>query len=82
MTLQEIGAALDAQNVPSPQIQMTRNKKVTRKTKWPVTTIRSILVNPLYIGKLTLKLSGAEKKMEVPPIVSEEDFQKVQERIG
>ena len=79
MTLQEIGAALDAQNVPSPQIQMTRNKKVTRKTKWPVTTIRSILVNPLYIGKLTLKLSGAEKKMEVPPIVSEEDFQKVQE---
>lgn len=82
MTLQEIGAALDAQNVPSPQIQMTRNKKVTRKTKWPVTTIRSILVNPLYIGKLTLKLSGAEKKMEVPPIVSEEDFQKVQERIN
>lgn len=43
MTLQEIGAALDAQNVPSPQIQMTRNKKVTRKTKWPVTTIRSML---------------------------------------
>lgn len=82
MTLQEIGAALDAQNVPSPQIQMTRNKKVTRKTKWPVTTIRSILVNPLYIGKLTLKLSGAEKKMEAPPIVSEEDFQKVQERIN
>ncbi len=82
MTLQEIGAALDAQNVPSPQIQMTRNKKVTRKTKWPVTTIRSILVNPLYIGKLTLKLSGAEKKMDVPPIVSEEDFQKVQEKIN
>lgn len=27
MTLQEIGAALDAQNVPSPQIQMTRNKR-------------------------------------------------------
>lgn len=43
---------------------------------------RKILVNPLYIGKLTLKLSGAEKKMEVPPIVSEEDFQKVQERIN
>ena len=53
MTLQEIGAALDAQNVPSPQIQMARNKKVTRKIKWPATTIRSILVNPLYIGKLT-----------------------------
>lgn len=82
MTFQEIAEALDAQNVPSPQIQMTRNKKVTRKTKWPVTTIRSILVNPLYIGKLTLKLSGAEKKMEVPPIVSEEDFQKVRERIN
>ena len=81
MTLQEIGAALDAQNVPSPQIQMARNKKVTRKIKWPATTIRSILVNPLYIGKLTLKLSGVEKKMEVPPIVSEEDFQKVQEKI-
>lgn len=48
----------------------------------PVTTIRSILVNPLYIGKLTLKLSGAEKKMDVPPIVSEEDFQKVQEKIN
>ena len=29
-----------------------------------------------------MKLSGAEKKMEVPPIVSEEDFQKVQERIN
>ena len=48
MTLQEIGAALDAQNVPSPQIQMTRNKKVTRKTKWPSHD------NSLYSGESTL----------------------------
>jgi len=82
MTTQEIAAALDAQNVSSPQIQMARKKTVTRKIKWPVSSIRSILVNPLYTGKLTLKLSGSERKMEVPPIVSEEDFQKAQEKIN
>ena len=81
MTLPEIAVALDAQNVPSPQIQMSQNKKETRKIGWPTSTIRSILKNPLYIGKLTLRLAGAERKMEVPPIVSEEDFQKVQEKI-
>ena len=81
MTLQEIGAALDAQNVPSPQIQMTRNKKVTRKTKWPVTTIRSILVNPLYIGKCTLTLAKAKRELEVPAIVSETEFQKAQKKL-
>ena len=82
MKIPEIARALDAQGVPSPQIQMAKKKRSRAKIKWPDSTIRSILKNPLYIGKLTLKLSGAEKKMDVPPIVSEEDFQKVQEKIN
>lgn len=82
MNLREIAAALDAQNVPSPQIQMVRNKKSTRKTEWQSSTIRSILTNPVYIGQFTLKLAGAERKMEVPPILSRGDFQKVQEKIN
>ena len=81
MTIQKIAAALDAQNVLTPQIQMARNKKAERKIKWPVSTIRSILSNPLYIGKLTLKLVGIERKMDVPPIVSKEDFLKAQEKL-
>ena len=81
MTLQEIGAALDAQNVPSPQIQMAKKKRSRTKIKWPDSTIRSILKNPLYIGKCTLTLAKAKRELEVPAIVSETEFQKAQKKL-
>ena len=81
MKIPEIARALDAQGVPSPQVQMAQKKKPGVKIEWPVSTIRSILQNPLYIGKCTLRLAKAKREMEVPPIVSKADFQKVQEKI-
>ena len=81
MKIQEIARALDAQGVPSPQVQMAQKKRLGVKTEWPVSTIRAILQNPLYIGKCTLKLAKAKREMEVPPIVSESEFQEVQEKI-
>ncbi len=78
MKIQEIARALDAQGVPSPQVQMAQKKRLGVKTEWPVSTIRAILQNPLYIGKCTLKLAKAKREMEVPPIVSESEFQEVQ----
>ena len=81
MKIQEIARALDAQGVPSPQVQMAQKKRLGVKTEWPVSTIRAILQNPLYIGKCTLKLAKAKREIEVPPIVSESEFQEVQEKI-
>lgn len=81
MKIQEIARALDVQGVPSPQVQMAQKKRLGVKTKWPVSTIRAILQNPLYIGKCTLKLAKAKREIEVPPIVSESEFQEVQEKI-
>ena len=81
MKIQEIARALDVQGVPSPQVQMAQKKRLGVKTEWPVSTIRAILQNPLYIGKCTLKLAKAKREIEVPPIVSESEFQEVQEKI-
>ena len=81
MKIPEIARALDAQGVPSPQVQMAQKKRPGVKIEWPESTVRSILQNPLYIGKCTLKLAKAKREMEIPPIVSESEFQKVQEKI-
>lgn len=81
MKIPEIARMLDAQGVSSPQVQMSQKKRKGVKIKWPVSTIRSILQNPLYIGKCTLRLAKAKREMEVPAIVSEAEFQKVQEKI-
>ena len=70
MKIPEIARALDAQGVPSPQIQMAKKKRSRAKIKWPDSTIRSILKNPLYIGKCTLTLAKAKRELEVPAIVS------------
>ena len=82
MKMPDIARMLDAQDVPSPQVQMSKKKKPGVKIKWPVSTIRSILQNPLYIGKCTLRLATAKREIDVPPIVSEAEFQKVQEKIN
>lgn len=55
-----------------------QRKKIKSKIKWPDSTIRSILKNPLYIGKCTLTLAKAKRELEVPAIVSETEFQKAQ----
>ena len=81
MKIPEIARALDVQGVPSPQVQMAQKKRLGVKTEWPVSTIRAILQNPLYIGKCTLKLAKAKREIEVPPIVSESEFQEAQEKI-
>ena len=81
MKIPEIARALDAQGVPSPQIQMAKKKRSRTKIKWPDSTIRSILKNPLYIGKCTLTLAKAKRELEVPAIVSETEFQKAQKNL-
>ena len=81
MKIPEIARALDAQDVPSPQIQMAKKKRSRTKIKWPDSTIRSILKNPLYIGKCTLTLAKAKRELEVPAIVSETEFQKAQKKL-
>ena len=81
MKIPEIARALDAQGVPSPQIQMAKKKRSRTKIKWPESTIRSILKNPLYIGKCTLTLAKAKRELEVPAIVSKTEFQKAQKKL-
>ena len=81
MKIPEIARALDAQGVPSPQIQMAKKKRSRTKIKWPDSTIRSILKNPLYIGKCTLTLAKAKRELEVPAIVSKTEFQKAQKKL-
>ena len=80
MKIPEIARALEAQDVPSPQIQMEK-KKDQEKNKWQDSTIRSILKNPLYIGKCTLTLAKARRELEVPAIVSKTEFQKAQKKL-
>ena len=81
MKIPEIARALEAQGVPSPQIQMAKKKRSRTKIKWPDSTIRSILKNPLYIGKCTLTLAKAKRELEVPAIVSKTEFQKAQKKL-
>lgn len=81
MKIPEIARALDAQGAPSPQIQMAKKKRSRTKIKWPDSTIRSILKNPLYIGKCTLTLAKAKRELEVPAIVSKTEFQKAQKKL-
>ena len=49
--------------------------------KCQYSTIRSILKNPLYIGKCTLTLAKARRELEVPAIVSKTEFQKAQKKL-
>ena len=81
MKIPEIARALEAQGVPSPQIQMAKKKRSRTKNKWQDSTIRSILKNPLYIGKCTLTLAKAKRELEVPAIVSKTEFQKAQKKL-
>ena len=81
MKIPEIARALEAQGVPSPQIQMAKKKRSRTKIKWPDSTIRLILKNPLYIGKCTLTLAKAKRELEVPAIVSKTEFQKAQKKL-
>lgn len=76
----EIARALDVQGVQTPQVQMAK-KKIKNKNKWQDSTIRSILKNPLYIGKCTLTLAKAKRELEVPAIVSKTEFQKAQKKL-
>ena len=71
MKIPEIARALDVQGVQTPQVQMAKKKRSRTKNKWQDSTIRSILKNPLYIGKCTLTLAKAKRELEVPAIVSE-----------
>ena len=77
----EIARALDVQGVQTPQVQMAKKKRSRTKIKWPDSTIRSILKNPLYIGKCTLTLAKAKRELEVPAIVSKTEFQKAQKKL-
>ncbi len=81
MKIPEIARALDAQGVPSPQIQMAKQKVKNKNQVRPDSTIRSILKNPLYIGKCTLTLAKAKRELEVPAIVSKTEFQKAQKKL-
>ena len=77
----EIARALDVQGVQTPQVQMAKKKRSRTKNKWQDSTIRSILKNPLYIGKCTLTLAKAKRELEVPAIVSKTEFQKAQKKL-
>ena len=81
MKIPEIARALDVQGVQTPQVQMAKKKRLRTKNKWQDSTIRSILKNPLYIGKCTLTLAKARRELEVPAIVSETEFQKAQKKL-
>ena len=81
MKIPEIARALDVQGVQTPQVQMAKKKRSRTKNKWQDSTIRSILKNPLYIGKCTLTLAKARRELEVPAIVSETEFQKAQKKL-
>lgn len=77
----EIRKGLDVQGVQTPQVQMAKKKRSRTKNKWQDSTIRSILKNPLYIGKCTLTLAKAKRELEVPAIVSKTEFQKAQKKL-
>lgn len=81
MKIPEIARALDVQGVQTPQVQMAKKKRSRTKNKWQDSTIRSILKNPLYIGKCTLTLAKAKRELEVPAIVSKTEFQKAQKKL-
>ncbi len=81
MKIPEIARALDVQGVQTPQVQMAKKKRSRTKNKWQDSTIRSILKNPLYIGKCTLTLAKARRELEVPAIVSKTEFQKAQKKL-
>lgn len=81
MKIPEIARALDVQGVQTPQVQMAKKKRSRIKNKWQDSTIRSILKNPLYIGKCTLTLAKAKRELEVPAIVSKTEFQKAQKKL-
>lgn len=81
MKIPEIARALDVQGVQTPQVQMAKKKRSRTKNKWQDSTIRSILKNPLYIGKCTLTLAKAKRELEAPAIVSKTEFQKAQKKL-
>ena len=81
MKIPEIARALDVQGVQTPQVQMAKKKRSRTKNKWQDSTIRSILKNPLYIGKCTLTLAKARRELEVPAIVSKTEFQEAQKKL-
>ena len=62
---------------------MINSEKLTESVLAAIrhSTIRSILKNPLYIGKCTLILAKAKRELEVPAIVSKTEFQKVQKKL-
>lgn len=77
MKIPEIARALDVQGVQTPQVQMAKKKRSRTKNKWQDSTIRSILKNPLYIGKCTLTLQRQSENWRFRRLFQRRNFRKL-----
>lgn len=85
MNYQTIADRLNAEGVISPQEHMTkvygREPNFIVDSIWRGSSIHKLLEKPIYMGKVVRKIGGVDTVIEVPPIVSEEEFLKTQELI-
>ena len=85
MNYQTIADRLNAEGVISPQEHMTkvygREPNFIVDSIWRGSSIHKLLEKPIYMGKAVRKIGGVDTVIEVPPIVSEEEFLKTQELI-
>lgn len=85
MNYQTIADRLNAEGVISPQEHMTkvygREPNFIVDSIWRGSSIHKLLEKPIYMGKAVRKIGGVDTVIEVPPIVSEEEFLKAQELI-
>lgn len=85
MNYQTIADRLNAEGVISPQKHMTkvygREPNFIVDSIWRGSSIHKLLEKPIYMGKAVRKIGGVDTVIEVPPIVSEEEFLKTQELI-
>lgn len=81
--MSDIANDLNRRGIVSPQEHMVRvagkEPNFISDSKWNSATISKMLQNPVYIGKAKRIVNGKETVLEVPAIVSEDDFQQAAE---
>lgn len=83
MNYQNIADRLNSEGIISPQEHMTRvygrEPNFIVDSIWRGSSIHKLLEKPIYMGKAVRKIGGVDTVIDVPPIVSEEEFLKAQE---
>ena len=83
MNYQNIADRLNAEGAISPQEHMTRvygrEPNFIVDSMWRCPGIHKLLEKTIYMGKAARKIGGVDTVIDVPPIVSKEEFLKAQE---